>query len=342
MGHDLHFLKDLVSSEKSNRESGLENFTQWLQEQTKDTVSEQDLAKVWKALFLSLWMQDKPLLQQSLSIQIAESIHLINDHQLTISFLRAFWITIVREWPGIDRHRMDKFYFQIKSIIRNTFMFLEQNGWNIDACHCLSEILQEVVFGFPLEHTPDSLKYFVSEYYLELLLEVIGTELKPSLTLILALFDPFFAVFSQSNKQTVCEKVKVLVLNPLLDHATLLNSPDTSNPALGIQFYKKYLENCKSSRKKLLQKLATAFGYAENKASSDECQLSFEPPTISAYLEMKRRRILPWFVQEITSTGSRNNDSPRIKWGTTITKQFCASSPVCEVSCEKAFESELL
>lgn len=50
-------------------------------------------------------MSDKPLVQQALASELAELLLAISDTPSSLHFLRGFWITLVREWNGIDRLR---------------------------------------------------------------------------------------------------------------------------------------------------------------------------------------------------------------------------------------------
>lgn len=51
------------------------------------------------------WMSDKPRVQQDLAQELAEILLTITTVSSSLSFLRGFWITTVREWNGIDRLR---------------------------------------------------------------------------------------------------------------------------------------------------------------------------------------------------------------------------------------------
>jgi len=55
--------------------------------------------------FSGFWMSDKPLVQQALASELAEILLSITSTPLSLSFLRGFWETTVREWNGIDRLR---------------------------------------------------------------------------------------------------------------------------------------------------------------------------------------------------------------------------------------------
>ena len=62
-----------------------------------------------------MYMCDKPGPQAKLAEQLAQPLLLILDNpklkskmarlQAALSYLSIFWITIVREWPSIDKHR---------------------------------------------------------------------------------------------------------------------------------------------------------------------------------------------------------------------------------------------
>ena len=62
-----------------------------------------------------MYMCDKPAPQAKLAEQLAQPLLLILENpklrsktarlQAALSYLSVFWITIVREWPSIDKHR---------------------------------------------------------------------------------------------------------------------------------------------------------------------------------------------------------------------------------------------
>lgn len=63
------------------------------------------MSKLWKGIFYCFWMSDKPLVQQALAAELAELLLTIQTTEASLSFLRGFWESIVREWGGIDRLR---------------------------------------------------------------------------------------------------------------------------------------------------------------------------------------------------------------------------------------------
>ena len=54
-------------------------------------------------------MQDKMLLQEELVDNILELLGLLNDQKQIFDFVKALFFTLSKEWPKIDRWRMDKF-----------------------------------------------------------------------------------------------------------------------------------------------------------------------------------------------------------------------------------------
>jgi len=50
-------------------------------------------------------MSDKPLVQQALAQELAGLVLNINNTSASLGFLRAFWMTAVREWKAIDHFR---------------------------------------------------------------------------------------------------------------------------------------------------------------------------------------------------------------------------------------------
>lgn len=42
--------------------------------------------------------------------------------KLTMSYIKCFWDTMVREWRGIDRYRLDKYCLLIRKMMDQTFL----------------------------------------------------------------------------------------------------------------------------------------------------------------------------------------------------------------------------
>lgn len=56
-----------------------------------------------------MWMQDKMLLQEELAENICNLIDLYPTEEQAIEFVKSLIFSLSKEWPLIDRWRMDKF-----------------------------------------------------------------------------------------------------------------------------------------------------------------------------------------------------------------------------------------
>lgn len=111
------------------------------------------------------WMSDKPRVQQDLAQELAELLLTITAVSSSLSFLKGFWITTVREWNGIDRlryvlyafpilfaaqssPRMDKYYMLVRRFLNASFRLLIRAKWDPSALQEYSSILTNT--GGPL------------------------------------------------------------------------------------------------------------------------------------------------------------------------------------------------
>lgn len=50
-------------------------------------------------------MSDKPLIQHELARKLAALLHVLPSEEQRLYYVRAFFLTMNREWRGIDRYR---------------------------------------------------------------------------------------------------------------------------------------------------------------------------------------------------------------------------------------------
>lgn len=99
-------------------------------------------------------MSDKPLVQQALAAELADLILRVNPRvqgdketraaarlDAALAFLEGFWICMVREWNGIDRLRIDKFYLLIRRFVNASFRLMARHGWSSEAVQGVNDIL---------------------------------------------------------------------------------------------------------------------------------------------------------------------------------------------------------
>ncbi|KAI5862637.1 hypothetical protein GGS23DRAFT_85381 [Durotheca rogersii] len=128
---NMPFIKNLASSDRKIRTSALSTLRTFLAAPaTAARLTELDHLKLWKGLFYSLWMCDRPVPQQSLCAELAALVGVLptaaagnapdDDDAVAVAvapFLRAFWATLAREWTAIDVLRMEKFLLLVRRVL---------------------------------------------------------------------------------------------------------------------------------------------------------------------------------------------------------------------------------
>uniref|UniRef100_A0A8C6WCM3 Ribosomal RNA processing 1 n=1 Tax=Nannospalax galili TaxID=1026970 RepID=A0A8C6WCM3_NANGA len=110
---EIQLAQRLAGNEQVTRDRAVRKLRKYITARTQQAAggfTHDELLKIWKGLFYCMWMQDKPLLQEELGRTISQLTHAFQTTEAQHLFLRAFWQTMIREWVGIDRLRLDKFY----------------------------------------------------------------------------------------------------------------------------------------------------------------------------------------------------------------------------------------
>ncbi|KAH8425967.1 ribosomal RNA processing 1 family protein [Aspergillus melleus] len=113
------FVKELASSDRRTRDKATESLTLFLR--SKTDLSLLDLLKLWKGLFFCFYHSDRPLTQQALARNLSYGIVPTLPRATLHRFLRAFWITIGRDFHSLDRLRLDKYLFLIRCYVGVAF-----------------------------------------------------------------------------------------------------------------------------------------------------------------------------------------------------------------------------
>ncbi|RAK97032.1 ribosomal RNA processing 1 family protein [Aspergillus ibericus CBS 121593] len=116
------FVRDLASSDKKLRDKATDSLTLFLRSKTDLTLIE--LLKLWKGLFFCFYHSDRPLTQQALARTLSYSLVPTLPRSTLHRFLRAFWITIGRDFHSLDRLRLDKYLHLIRCYVGVAFEVL--------------------------------------------------------------------------------------------------------------------------------------------------------------------------------------------------------------------------
>jgi ribosomal RNA-processing protein 1 len=122
-------------------------------------------------LFTGLWMQDKPALQQALSRDLASLVSHLRT-PVVLPFLRAFWLTMAREWSHIEALRLDKYLYLIRRYLNASFEFLARRKWKKSVIEEWNQILEETPLHPKDMKVPNGLRYHVLDIWVDELRKV--------------------------------------------------------------------------------------------------------------------------------------------------------------------------
>ncbi|ORX44989.1 hypothetical protein BCR36DRAFT_585867 [Piromyces finnis] len=196
------FGKALASADKSVRDKAVKKLSKYLS--NKKDLSELDLLKLWKGLFYCFWMSDKPLVQQQLSEKLASLILKIPE-EIAIKFIEAFWKEIRLEWNGVDRLRLDKFYYLFRQMHLYSFKFLEKVNWDTTYVIKYMDIYTDGPLSLLDQTVPPSLLYHSCEVFITELEKAISKPI-PS-TVFIEILEPFVDVVGFCSNDILVERV---------------------------------------------------------------------------------------------------------------------------------------
>lgn len=178
--------------------------------------TDNDCLRIWKGLFYSMWMSDKPLPQENLATNIASLIHCFENAKVSVRFFSTFLQTMANEWNGIDQWRIDKFMMLVRRVLRELFVELKDNNWSEGLVKELSEKMKQSVLG---QSTPRGLFMHFTEIFLEELAKVsCGAIESSTITLLL---DPFIYYVATQPDTKLVRHVLKNVFNGLLFQSEL-------------------------------------------------------------------------------------------------------------------------
>ncbi|KAI9674674.1 MAG: hypothetical protein M1817_001577 [Caeruleum heppii] len=171
------FLKQLAASDRPTRDKAVDSLRTYLAGRRE--LDQLELLKLWKGLFYCVWMSDRAKTQQRLTVDLAGLVGVIPANNV-MPFLEAFWMTMAREWNGIDLLRMDKFLLLARTYLGASFGILAKSHWQAEIVTQYTVILSSIPLNPTDPKVPDGLRYHVLDIYLDELEKVDGFEQDPS------------------------------------------------------------------------------------------------------------------------------------------------------------------
>ena len=197
------FIRNLASSSRTTRDRALTQLRTYLTH--KKDFSDLDFLKLWKGLFFSMWMSDKPKSQQRLAIDLGSLFQVLySSEENFLGFARAFWQTMSREWGGIDALRMDKFLFLVRRVVGEGFAFVASKGWKKEGLlERYLAVLEEVPLSVRDVKVPNGLRFHVVDIWVDEL-EKADAEHKAPVQLVLT---PLRVLSKESPTKSVRKRV---------------------------------------------------------------------------------------------------------------------------------------
>ncbi|CAA0839424.1 Unknown protein [Striga hermonthica] len=204
-------IKHLASCNTTVRSQALRRLQSWLVSQTQQ-LSDPDIKKLWKGLFYCLWHADKTPNQVAL-IDRLTTLFLSLQPSLSLEFFRGFLVTLRREWPGIDRLRLDKFYLLIRRFMRALFELMRMTKWDWGVLGDYFGVLERDGFLAEDKLQGGGVNYHVASVFLD---ELKGVGFPVRKEVVDVVFGPFFGAMKSSKDRVLLRKVKSCLFDELL------------------------------------------------------------------------------------------------------------------------------
>lgn len=168
--------------------------------------------RIWKGLFYSMWMSDKPLPQESLANKIANLLHTFDRIDVSLQFFAAFLKTMANEWNGIDQWRIDKFMMLVRKMTREMLRVIQNQNWSDESIQLLDETLTKTVLG--TDHVPRGLFMHFTELFFEEVAKVSNGDIETDM--VTKLLQPFMFYVASQGDYKLIQYVVRHVFNHLL------------------------------------------------------------------------------------------------------------------------------
>ncbi|XP_040913712.1 ribosomal RNA processing protein 1 homolog B-like [Toxotes jaculatrix] len=216
---EVQFAQKLASNEKPIRTKAIKKLRKYINVRSQKATggfTGDELLKLWKGLFYCLWMQDKPLLQEELSNQISTLIHSFHDIDGQLLYLESFLQTFKREWTGIDRLRMDKFFQLVRFMFRQTFELLKRKNWESSVVSRFLELLTAQLLQSG-SAAPSGLQFHILDLYMTELAAVGSAELTADQNLMF--IEPFCKTAAKTKDRTLFSAICNSIFSSIIDQA---------------------------------------------------------------------------------------------------------------------------
>ncbi|XP_047943317.1 ribosomal RNA processing protein 1 homolog [Salvia hispanica] len=210
-------IKHLASCSTAVRSQSLRLLQSWLAAQSQQ-LSDSDFKKLWKGLFYCLWHADKTPNQVALIDRLISLFHSLQP-AVSLEFFRGFLVTLRREWPGIDRLRLDKFYLLIRRFVKALFDLMRLRKWDVGVLGEYFGVLGSDALLADDKLQGNGVNYHVASVFLD---ELAGVGFPVQKEVVDLILGPFFAVLMRGTDKILLGKVKSNMFDELVKAGTEL------------------------------------------------------------------------------------------------------------------------
>ncbi|XP_051871202.1 ribosomal RNA processing protein 1 homolog A-like [Pristis pectinata] len=217
---EIQFAQRLASNEKRFRDRAVRRLRRYFSARSQRLsggFSQEELLKIWKGIFYCMWMQDKPLLQEELADSISHLVHTFRNLDAKFLFLETFFQTMNREWNGIDRLRLDKFYTLIRLVLRQFLEELKSTGWDKSVVSRFLRCVMDEVLNPARNDAPCGIRYHFIDIYLQELAKVGTQQLTAEQNL--KFIDPFCQIAAKTKDRILFHMISQGIFELIVDQA---------------------------------------------------------------------------------------------------------------------------
>ncbi|EDV58696.1 ribosomal RNA processing protein 1 homolog [Drosophila erecta] len=145
VAQEVKIIRGLACNDVVKRNRQIHILRKWFKARAGSSFpfNEDDFMRIWKGLYYTMWMSDKPLVQEELAEQLAQMVDSFGGNTAcSLAYFSAFMRTMCQEYFGIDQWRMDKFLMLTRRMVRYLLRLLKQNNWESDLIAAFNSSMQ--------------------------------------------------------------------------------------------------------------------------------------------------------------------------------------------------------
>ncbi|XP_043640684.1 ribosomal RNA processing protein 1 homolog [Drosophila teissieri] len=145
VAQEVKIIRALACNDVVERNRQIRILRKWFKARAGSSFpfNEDDFMRIWKGLYYTMWMSDKPLVQEELAEQLAQMVDSFGGNTAcSLAYFSAFMRTMCQEYFGIDQWRMDKFLMLTRRMVRYLLRLLKQNNWESDLIDAFNSSMQ--------------------------------------------------------------------------------------------------------------------------------------------------------------------------------------------------------